>query len=166
MAKQQTYFPTILKSRQNTAYFVKLKSDCFCLFKIKSKTHLINTDGVRLNLRVKFSAILTSPVAEERRKEGRHDAVVEHVRAVIRHYETIERSRTFVIITDLVKASHIIYDRNLEIWPSISAAYVHTYIHVLVCCLDFNNIFSLLDVLCSWYIVKTTIKIALQSRIS
>lgn len=30
-------------------------------------------------------AILTSPVAEERRKVGRHDAVVAHVRADARH---------------------------------------------------------------------------------
>lgn len=37
-----------------------------------------------------FSAILTSPVAEERRKEGRHDVIVVYVRAVIRRDDTID----------------------------------------------------------------------------
>lgn len=43
---------------------------------------------------VNFSAILTSPVAEERRKEGRHDADVENV--TCRHQSRPDNRRTTI----------------------------------------------------------------------
>lgn len=43
---------------------------------------------------VNFSAILTSPVAEERRKERRHDVHVENLRAVISRDQTIVERRS------------------------------------------------------------------------
>lgn len=46
--------------------------------------------------RCNFSAILTSPVAEERKTEGRHDVIVEHVRSVFRHYN--RRTYTFNLL--------------------------------------------------------------------
>lgn len=68
-------------------YLYLLNIILYVKLSINTRQNYTDGDGLILikNPGSKLYANLTSPVAEERRKEGRHHADVGHVRAGIRH---------------------------------------------------------------------------------